>query len=363
MTVTLEQILGFENMLKVMATPFGGVPNVWGPEFLTIKEPGIVGDTATWLEAPNSRQTAPTTNYGSASRRLNQQSTVTRQAKCIHSYTNMVHQMPVLTALRNYEQPTVQARGRQYIDFQTVEAQRKYTNLRISAITSAFRYGAIYFDGAGNMLPTSSGATLTVNFNVPANNQNQLNSAISAAWSTAGTDILNDLLTIQLRAVQGSGLPLTRAYYGSSIPHYLAENTAIANLLDSDAMLASQIGMGKIPANFGFEGLRWIPLHTAFFEDAAGDNQTWFPSDFVVFMPEPSAAWYGMIEGSFEVPDGALSIRGTAADCTSDMRSITGMGTYAKLEDDPPGIKQFFVDTFLPALKVPSAIYIADTVA
>lgn len=362
MTVSLEQILGFENLTKVAATLQGGVPNVFGPEWMSVGVENISGNVAEWFEMPNARTVAPTVNYGSPSRRGTQENISRRQAQCIHSYWHIDHKMATLEALRAVSDPARQERGRQIIDFQTAEAVRKQDNLRISALTGLFANGGnLYFDGAGDLLPTSSGAYTTVPFNIPANNRDQLNGIIGASWATDTTPILEDLLAIQNTAVQVSGLPLTRAYYGTNIPGYMLNNNDMQEVLKANPIASAALMQGKIPDNTGFDGLKWRPLHTAFFRDANGTDQSWFGGDVIVFTPEPTADWFGWLIGSFSVPDNAISLNGTAANVASSARSIQGLGTYAMGMNDPPGLRQYFVDTFLPVVKVPSAVFVADT--
>jgi len=360
MAKTLEQILGYKTLTGIMQSPLGGVPSVWDERFFTTTKE-IDGDTADMIVVNATRQNAPTVAYGSASRRVNPEVVSGRSGKCIHSFYNMVHKTSTLTALRNMDDANQQRKAQQYIDMQTVEARRRGENLRISALNSIFRYGALYIDANGNLLPSSSGAAMTVDMQVPTNNKNQCNSAISASWATAGTDILGNLSNIKKAAVQNSGRQIRRAYYGSDIPKYLRGNTDIKAMMTSDSAMSASLRQNKIPAGFGIEGIEWIPLDVAFFVDSENVVREWFPSDFIVFTPEVDQSWYEMQEGSYLVP-GDINTASDAQEALASMETVYGMGSYAKLDHDPVSLKQYFFDTFLPVLRDPAAVYLADVV-
>jgi len=359
MAKTIEQILGYKNLTGIMQSPTLGVPNVWPEEFMSLTR-DIEGDSADMIVVSASRQTAPSVNYGSASKRVAQETISGRSGKCIHSFFNITHKASTLVALRNMDDMNMQRKGQQVVDFQTQEARRKSDNLRISSVNSVMRYGAIYFDGNGNLLPSSSGAVLTVDMQVPANNKNQLNSAIQASWATAGTDILLSMSNVKKAAVQNTGRPIKYAYYGSAIPGYLANNTAIKELMKSDAALTSSLRQNRIPTGFGIEGIEWRPLDVSYFVDADGTNREWFPSDYVVFMPEVDRSWYEMQQGSFLIPTD-LNPAPDVNTALANLEAQYGMFSYAALLRDPVALIQYFGDTFLPVLRDPSSIYIADT--
>lgn len=363
MAKTLDQVLGYRSLTGIITSPNGGVPNVW-PEacFTGATVRPIVGDTAEWTQVPNSRRTSRSNNYGSKSREQDMVDIIGRVGKCVHSFEHINHKMNVLTALRNMEDMEAQKRGQAIVDIQTAEFRRKFNNLRVAAVSSIFRHGAVYFDGDGNLLPSSSGAVTTVDMQVPANNKNQLNSAISASWATDGTDVLGDLATIQLRAVQATGLPLKYAYYGKSICEYLTSNTTVKELLKANASMSEAFTMNRIPKGFGIENLEWRPLYTSYYVDNDGTDREWFPGDFIVFMPEVTPDWYLMLEGSFEVPT-SVNPTADANSANSDFKTVQGMFSYAHPTSDPPGIKHLAGDTFLPALRNPSAVFLADVVA
>lgn len=361
MAKTLEQILGYVTHTGIVNNPNGGLPNVWPEQCFKLTTP-IEGDKAELIETPNTRTSARANNRGAASRREEGVGLTQRYTKAISVFSHMDHATEILDSIRQFDNPQAQARGEQILALQTSEFRRKLLNLRVNALNSIFRYGQIYLGADGDILASSSGAVQTIEFQVPANNKNQLNSAISAGWSTAGTNILGDLTTINLRAVQATGLPLKYAYYGSAIPGYFAANTGIAALMQSNRLLTESLAMNKIPEGFGIEGLTWRPLHTSFHEAADGTQTAWFPSDFIVFMPEVTRDWYELQEGTRLIPTSVDAAQDAAA-AASNLTPARGMFSYAKVMSDPITVRHWMGDTFLPCLRNPSAVFLADTVA
>lgn len=363
MAKTLEQILGYENLIGVLNDPAGGVPtDIIDPRFLSLTRQ-VVGNMAKWDISPSTRRTAATTNYGTPARQSTKTSIGSRSAKCIHAFNMEPHDAATLTMLRQFDSPDVQTRGQQLIDAQTANFRLKLNNLRVSSVYSALRYGEIYLDGNGELLPSASSAVQTVDLQVPAANKGNLGGLVTADWNVASTDIPGNISGIVSAGRKGSGTAIRHAYYGKAIPSYFAANNYYKELLRADAVLATSLRSGTIPKGFGNQQIEWHPINDAFFEDSTGVNRDWFPDDFVVFTPEPSKDWYEMIEGSYEVPTTLGEVGGDANALVSAFKTTHGMFSFAKIDHNPSGIHHFMGDTFLPVFKVPNAVWIANTVA
>lgn len=367
MSKTLEQIIGYESLTRVITSPDGGVPtDLLPPGFMTLTTPNP-GNTAVWNVLASSRKNAGTDNYGSASKRIDKETAGQRSATMLHTFKHISHPAATLMKLKAFDSPERQIKGQQEVDRQTAEFRRKLNNQRMSAIYSVLRHGIIYRDADGNILPSSSGETagLRVDMGVPSGNKNQLDvfgsgAIIGASWATSTTKIHTQIANIKKASRKKTGRKIVHAFYGEDILDYLLKNDNIKQLLNSNSALATAFAGNEIPN--GFLGLQWHPVSEAFFEDSSGTNQDWFAGDIIVFTPEPDPSWWTMNEGSYMVPTsvGNVSADGTAA--LGDLAEVTGMFSYAKVNDDPPGIKHFMGDTFLPTLLDPGAIFIADVI-
>lgn len=365
MAKTLQQILGFENLTGLIQDPRGGVPADLIPAgFMEVRQAKqVAGNTSKYIRVDGSRHTARLVQYGSASVKRQLRGTSEVPTVLMHTYEHINHEMHTLTALRQVDNPQLQARGQQEVDRQTAEFRRTLNNLRVSSVFSALRHGAIHFDADGNLLPSATGVATTVDFQVPAGNKNQLDvdgtgDIIDASWATDGTNIIAQMLSLRKAARKLTGYPLTTAFYGENILEYLLSNTVLKEFLNRNPRMQEALIGGDIPD--GLFKLNWRPAYEAFFQDNADVNQDWWGGDTIVFTPEPSPDWWEWQLGSYEVPTSVGNIGADGLATLADFRTVMGMFSYAKVTDDPPGIKHYYGDTFLPTMKVPKAVFIAD---
>ena len=83
--------------------------------------------------------------------------------------------------------------------------------------------------------------------------------------------------------------------------------------------------------------------------------------DQVAFTPEPTPDWIGWLEGTYPVPTSVGTVNGDAAlTLRSSVTTAAGLFAYGVLNVDPVTVKMVAGDTFLPVLKVPKAIFIAQ---
>lgn len=361
MAKSLKQILGGRNITAATQGVKGGLPINLPAEFFTTTE-NIEGDIAEWFKINGSRRTARLVLYGGASKAADLQGVSSQTAKMIHTFEHQDHRP---SALKNLLSPAggKQQQGRDSIGRQIGEFRRRFVNLRTAAVMQMLALGKIYFDGDGNLLPSSSGAVFTVDFQIPAGNKNQLDvfgagAIIGASWGTAGTDILGDLRALKKAAKKKTGYPLMYAFYGENIPGYINSNTVIKEYLSRSPRMQEAVYTGDIPDGLG--GLTWIPVDDSFYEDQDGSIQDLVGGDTVIFTPAVDPSWYGLMQGSYDVPAEASVVGESALDALDVLEEVFGMFGYAEITTDPPTIRQYGGDTFLPCLKVPEAVFIAD---
>ena len=283
----------------------------------------------------------------------------------IHSFENFNHDPNLLAILKSTTGAT-QKRGAEIVGKKIQEFTQRFINLRRAAWFSALSLGAIYLDGDGNLLPSSSGAVVSIDFSVPSGNKAQLDwdgggAIIGASWATAATDIIGDLRELKLASIALTGYKLKYALYGSNIPGYFAANTTLKEYLARNASGNASLLKGEVPN--GLMGLEWIDAQHAFFEDQDGTNQFYWGGNTIVFMPDPvDLGWWGLIEGSYNVPSDVGKLHADAMAALNALRETYGMFGYAKVGHDPVGITQYGGDTFLPVISVPNSVFIADVV-
>jgi hypothetical protein len=353
----LQEILGWSTLTALVKEQTDGLPSVLPDAFANTTR-SVVGDIASYVRVPGTRNLALRVEYGAPALRVEHKGITTVPVKLLHSFTEITFHPSTLMNLRQYADYAVQNMGREEIARQTMSMSVRQKNLRLVSILQALALGANYFDGGGNMLPTSSGATVTVDYAIPANNKNQLNGIIAASWALPTTDIPSQLRSLKQTAAQLTGYPLKYAFYGKNIPSYLTQNDFVLDYLARNPPRNSDyLGGGELGELFG---LTWVPAYEAFWEDQNGTNQTVFGDDAVVFTPAPSREWWEIFEGSYPVP-ASIDIAGEGLAAAGNVRVVTGQGAYGRLTDNPVTIICRYFDTFLPVIKVPKAIFIADT--
>lgn len=361
---TLSQVLGGKNATGVIQGIKSGIPTVVPEAFLRQSSRTVHGKLISWFEVDGRRETARLVQYGSPAKRRELQGVTERSATALHTFEKQPMNALELLRLINPATGELDPMGVSEVQRQTREFKALFSNLRIAAVQFALCKGVIHFDAEGNLLPSSSGAAVSVDFNIPAGNKAQLDvfgggDIIDASWATGSTKIIQHIKEIKKASLKKTGYAIKHAFYGSNIPSYLANNTEAKEYLVRNPQ-ANQtfIDSGEVPAGLG--GLTWHPLDEAFYVDADGTVQPMIGDDEIAFVPEPSEDWYELIPGSYAVPT-TVDIAGDANSALSSLTEQYGMFSYGKVTHDPPSIEQYAGDTFLPLIKVPGAVFLADT--
>lgn len=358
MAKTLEQILGYVPLCGVVQAVKTGIPDVLPSEFFTTRK-DVMGDSGRYTRVTGTRQTAKRVEYGAPAIKRELSAIGSYDVKLAHAFQHIDLDVKTYQSLRSYDSPEVQNLGQQEVDRQAAEFRALFDNLEKAAVYSMLSNGAIYFDSNGNLLPSSSGASLTIDYGVSANHQNQLNGIIGASWATATTDIPSDVRAIQKQSVLDTGYTIENAFYGINIPSYFAGNTSYVQpfLSRSPQMREMFLDTGEIPSGlFGVKN--WIPVHTAFFNDNDGTNQSFFGDDKIVFTPAVNSTWYELLYGTYPVPK-TFGPVGSLQGAMNSFELVRGMFGYATPIDNPMTARLYFGHTFLPVMKM-DCIFIAD---
>lgn len=361
MAKSIQQILHHKNFIGVIQSVKGGIPSDIIPSKMLNPTKKIRGNKGSYKKVTSTREVAQLVHYGAASKNVKLSGVQEVPIVLLHSFEHFYHEpdtVMLLTSLNEQDQ----LMGAEEVGRVTADFGLRYANLRLAAVYSALFKGMIFIGNEGNLLASSSGTAITVDFGIPAGNKSQLNwdgkgDIISAKWSSVDTDIPKQITNIQIAAAIQSGYKIKNAFYGKNVPSYVAKNTAMQEFLKFHPSSNETIRNGGIPN--GFQNLDWYPASSAFFTDITGTTQFFVGDDDIIFTPDINdAGWWGMIEGSYPVPTD-LNIKSNAAEALNSLQNVNGMFSYAKVSDDPVTIQQFNGDTFLPTINVPKSIYIA----
>jgi hypothetical protein len=353
---SMYQILSSKNLTGLITSVQGGVPTDILPEaFFSLKE-GTTGDYATWHVKQNTRQVARRAEYGAAAPERDNLGLQELPVKLLHAVEKKTYSP---TTIMNLMKPgTMQAdkMGRAEVARQSEEFARLFLNLRAASVYSFMRSGIIYFDASGNLLPSSTGATFSMDLGVPAGNKGNFGGIFSANWSVATTPIAAQIEALQLDCRKNTGRQLTTAYYGKNVFNTVLKNNDVISLLRSNNMLAYATTNRKLPD--GFLGIdKWLPVSGAFFADKNNAATEFFAGDYIGFTPTLDSSLYGIVEGTYPVPKSVGSVASDGATAEDLFEETQGMFSYATVSANPPRIEHVAGDTFLPLPKVPSAFY------
>ena len=363
-TVSLQDVLGGPNLCGVIQGTSTGIANVFPAGFYQVDKT-VDRDTGTYTRVTGTRTTARMAAYGSPSQHRSLKGVESVPVKLIHTVESILLPVGDYLNLLSADDGAAQQRGIQEVTRQVRSFRANFDNLRVAALTSMLFQGAIFSDGHGNLLPSGNGARTIVTFAVPSGNAGRLDPLgtgapiLDASWDDPTADVDAQLLALRQAAARASGYPLRYAFYGRNVPTYLTANAKLSNYFVRNAGDdASYLSSAEIPSPL--LGLTWLPAHDAFYEDANGVLQPLVGDDQVTFTPEPTPDWIGWLEGTYPVPTSVGSVTGDAAQSLrANVTTAAGLFAYGVLNADPVTVKMVAGDTFLPVLKVPSAVFMA----
>lgn len=364
--VALQDVLGAPQLCGTIQATKTGIPDVLPPGLFT-KDKTVEKDSGTYTRVKGTRTAAPLTVYGGAAVERNLKSVEDVPVKLMHTCQSLTLPTADFRGLIQKDSTgsnlIIDTKGAQEIGRQVREARKTVDNLVIAAQTQALFNGAIYFDGSGNLLPSSAGAVSTPSFGVPASNQTQLNAfgtgnILTAGWQHNTTDIATQIVNLKDASVRLTGYKIKHAIYGANIPSYLTQNNTLTNFFSrGQSSNEKYMTTGEIPSPL--LGLTWWPGHEAFFEDQNGVLQPLVGPDSVAFIPDPSSDWSGGLEGKYDVPGDTL-VGSSPLDLLAGMTTMEGMFAYASVQLNPVRIQLIFGHTFLPTLKAGNSVFQAN---
>ncbi len=365
MALSLEEILGYVPLTKAIETVKAGVPKLLPDVFYARKpEFRLLGDKTRRIETQGTRKNARLVPYGAPSRQVTALPLDGRDIRLMHTEETISFSWELFMQIREFESYTVMMKLAEEARRQISNIATRQVNLLTSTAHAMLANANLWFDSNGEMLSSSSGADLTIDYGVPANNQNQLNGIIDASWALATTNIPLHLKKIRQKARFTTGYPLKYALYGQNVMSYMLRNDFLKSYLVSlgGQSLANQfLSTGELPPNFmGFE---WISMNEAFFDSESGTTTAIWDDDAITFCPDPADSnVYGVYEGSYPVLT-KFDLTGDAMGQFSNYDQKYGAYGYGYPSFPPQPLGLFGVvgDTFLPALMTPAAWFFANT--
>ena len=342
-----------------------GLPRPFDPAFYTPSDTKVMGTNVEWAVSTGNREAATVVHPDSPSREVSVPGGDKKQAVALGSRESFTINMRTMIDLQSGI-PMMQELGRREISSQIKKFTDRFSNLETNAVHSVLTKGAIYINAAGVVLPSSSGATITVDMGIPTGNKLTAGGAAGTYnigdWSSAATDIGGKLRGIRKANVGTSNYGLTTIHYGANIPGYLAKNTTLKEYFARNASYQSAvIERNEIPD--GTLGFKWRPAYMAY-SSASGTQTFWAGDDFLSISPDPAdQSWYEYVECGLPAPVGVATESEVVAAMT-DVSTILnnfpiryGKHAYGVVKVDPIAYRLVMADYFLPIIKAPTTYY------
>ncbi len=298
-----------------------------------------------------------------------QSTQVFRMSEKIHLFQDEIFRTrPLGTAIGN-----VDLRGQDYVRRQVEYATQRFRNAREFMVSRIPRGGfGVILSGEDWILTeyTDANATFTVGYQVPSANQDQLElgtgaDVIDAPWSDPSARIINQILGVEKAMERLNGWPVRHIWINGTTFSWLLENIQLQNVGGTAYRIFESLSRresdadGKGFPSTGFDVVfRGLPLQTFHVyngvlnvnEDvdstAAADSSLFIPDGKAIFTPEPSSEWIGGIEGSEIVAENLMD----------SGKEVFGFHNWSTRCIDPAGWEMKFLDNFVPALYIPSAM-------
>jgi hypothetical protein len=317
-----------------------------------------VGMQVMWDEVAGNRQLAQLVTHTAPSRRAELPGVTKRFATALGAKEHFVIDVDMLLALKS-DVPMVQEAAKRRIVQMMADFRSRFDNLRISLINSVFSKGAIWADKSGNVLPSSSGAQVTVSFGVNSFNKNStyLGGGTVGDWSSAGTDIFGSLRALGDDSVQRTNYTAKHIMYGSSIPGYLVNNTGLQAYLARNPLWSQQIlTTNEVPD--GFLDYTWHKAYSSYFIDQNGQSQKWWAPNQITVCPEITPDWYEFVPAGTLIPNGIAAPGASLDECLTAAQVVNGYFAYCEaMGVDPMQVKVHNGWYGLPVVKVPGVLY------
>jgi hypothetical protein len=362
---TLDEILSGRNLTKMVQEVKSGL-KLAIPDAMLTPTDTVSGNTFEYLKVDGNRDLARLVARDAPARRVGQQGVSRQVATLLDSRESQAFSGNSLLNMINMEVPAQKQRmGEQEVMRQTVWFKKRQINLMQTLAQMMLFQFKIHADKDGNILPSSSGAYVTVDAGVPSGQTGQLDilgggAIIGASWATSSTDILGHLESIKEQMFTLGGWEIKNAFYGKNIPKYVFANDVAKNWINQNQQLsAAAFRANAVPE--GFQDLNW---------HEAGSNVGWFSAngtfnkfvgdDEIVFTPEVSDDWWRMVHGSNAIAMGPVRRGGEAGDMLADIEEVFGPYSYAEILSNPTRIEQFTGVTFLPLVTATKAVCRCD---
>lgn len=322
-------------------------------DFYFVNPRSIEGHEYELIYYPAMMEPAPGNLPGAEARVLTPGGGTTRKAALFTNFNKVLLPGEALNALREPDSLTLQKQGAETVSRIYDDFGERHNIFKELVIAKTLTTGVVFLNNAGQVLESSSGATITADFGVPADHKGNLDGMISALWSTSNTKIADQVDAIRDAAEEANVEPPTDIWLHPNTKAHLRNNTQFSEWAKYNNVATDAVLRGDIIENLW--GLNWH-FYGGKYQAVDGTMKNYIPTTVGILTPPPNRPWLRATQGSTLVP----SQIGVMPDWQDALRSTTrfyGKYSYARLVDDPMALYLYMGDKFGLHFADPAAIW------
>lgn len=277
----------------------------------------------------------------------------------IHVFNRLPFAMDSYQWIREPDSEMLQNKGQRELDRQMREAVEKVQTLKKVCIAKALVDGVLYFDAAGNILESSSGAAITLDLQVDATHKSQLAHAsnsdsdiIDTAWDQAGANILEHLDKIREAAEHDNAEEPRHVWLHTTAKQWFRANTELKAYMENSQRDIDSVLRGNVIEDLN--GFTFHFLHTTY-TDSSGTIRPLIPKTKAVITPDVGN-WFLKVQGDTLVPN-KTGVVGTLQEGVNSLDMVYGDFAYVNVSQNPIGLEFYHGARFLYCFRNPGSVW------
>ena len=257
----------------------------------------------------------------------------------------------------------------QLLDDKIRDMKRKQYLLMEAMLAHMFVYNRINFDSNLRLLlPTVHATTgaitnhantvVSIDFGVPDANRGNVNSLITAQWSTAGTDIQKQLNAIDKAQMDRGCPPIAEIHCNINDQHHIWNNTLVKTWVAANPQALQQLLTGGFIT--GLFGKKWV-FHAESYVDPVGGSTVidQIPQTLALMVPA-DGDWLRAYEGMEPMDKMPEKTRfSSTGEAMADLAYVPGeFGYVAKESGQPPTYWMNGINNWGVAMAEPNAVLV-----
>ena len=284
-------------------------------------------------------------------------------------FTEMPLEADALRALREFDSPTMQQKGRQIVELAQQESKTQADLFKEVVIANILTYGRVNLDAEGNILvPTVDATTgvitdhastvISADFGVADTHRGNLDGLVTGLFSTAATKIPDILESIVVAAADAGAPEPKHIYINKKKKALLRNNTQFNDWAKYNSLRVDQVLNGD-----GIENLWGFDWHfvSGKWVDSAGTSRELLPLTSAIFCPD-NGPWLRTFNGS-ELIDTTNLVTNDLLAALNQLTTVYGPFSYAETTRNPAGLSYFQGDNFGLGFADPNAIWMPTVFA